>query len=158
MKTNKIQKELFTKLLNREDIWSYKISDSETAFTDGIKAFVLEDSCICFDANKAKKNDKLKDVFARSKSEKELVVTRDIKIGACGDKGMARRLITKSGECFKNGKESPGEVWINNKFLDYFDAPRLYASGNSSPVLVFDGAGNDKLSAVICPMRVGGGV
>lgn len=156
MKINKIQKEIFDHMMRESGrIYGTKISETETLYTDGFKAFVLPDKIINFNTAKIKMVDSIQDVIKENPEDKLLTITDDLRILKYQRNEMARKLICQQGECFetKDG-EKITEVWVNSKFLEYFENPQLYTYGRNMRIKVVEPRVSKDACAVILPIRM----
>lgn len=156
MKINKIQKEIFALLMKEEKrLGSAKMSETETLFTDGYKAFVLPDKVINFNTAKIQIADSLKDVIKEHPGDKLLTLTNDLRILRYKDKETARKLTLPAGEYFEtaDGRKTT-EVWVNSKFLEYFENPSFYTYGHVSRIRVVEPIVSQDACAVILPIRM----
>lgn len=137
--SNKLQTEIFKKVLVRNTHARYSDDDGFVCFTaDGYSAFRIPKNDVCIDLSKMMRLDNLKDHFYIGETAKEIKIT---KICEHTPKDM---LIKLEG----NGVE----VWAAKRFIDqYYDDQRLYIELESTPIK-FVSMVTDKVEAIVLPV------
>lgn len=154
MRTEKIQREMFTALLQHpEKCISAKISKTETMFTfDGCRAFVMENKKIKFNVDATINKGELLNIAKDNPSDVLMEITNDLRL--LGDNSsIARKIVCSNPEDTIAGEdgERTNQVWANHKFLDYFLFPEFYANDINGRILVKE---RNKLCAMILPMKI----
>ena len=156
MKINKIQKEMFNALCGDSMCKiMIKMSDSETCFSiDGYKAFVLPNAIVNFNTNRfTAKNELKNDLFEPNAADRLMTISNDLRLTNGGRK-MIRKLVCQEGETIDGAGDKPtSEMWVDNKFLDYFENPKLYAHSKVSRILVVEPLISKSPCAVLLPVR-----
>jgi len=156
MKTNLIQREIFASMMREnKKLVGTKMSETETAFTyDGLRGFVLPNSIINFNLEKVNMFDTMEEMFIKTPEDKLLILTKELVL-LQNKKEMARKLKCQQGELFEveDGIQK-NEIWVNSKFVEYFENPQFYANSSVKRVLVYEPKVSDRPCAVIMPIRV----
>lgn len=145
MNFNSAQKDIFNALLNGENVRKFDIDSDYTFITPtGFYGFVFPKVALFINTDRIQTS-KAIDINSVVTQENECVLTDECKILYRSCKGYARKL--KRGET---------EIYINEKFLKWFQNPKFYCAATNNLVVITESTSANKNAIVgaICPIRI----
>lgn len=144
MNFNKAQKDILNHLLNGDPVRKFEIDDDYVFITpNGYYGFVFPKVLLQVNIDRMPTFKSI-DLAAVVNEENACVLTDECKILYRPYKGYARKL-----------KRGDTEIFVNEKYLQWFQNPKFYCTAPNLMVVVTEGTSTSKNAIVglICPLR-----